>query len=419
MLSYDYRKAAIRTNDKLKNHSGRLNSASLDMIIVRLLPLFCLTTLLQNAPVLTYINRVLIIPVLFLVLASLFMSSVKRWVYVSVLLYLAVSVLACAFTTWTSQILVAAPRGLFCITMLMWAATRHDALKAICFQNVSYYRMISIVWTLLVAISIPMPSSWTNTWGSGTYFSSYLSSAFQLAPTAMVVMSLNIICAAGGQKYSLSLLLSIVPLFVGIQGGSRTYFFLLVLTVIFLIMVSNVSRKTRRITFIALVFGGTLFFAGSGLSQKFLNTMSADTQHYSGFDALGAFTSGRSVFWAYDINAFFNLPLWQQFIGNGYSFPYEVNAEMVGNEIYAHNDFINLIMESGYIGISVYLAAVAYFFKKMQSVYLHSRFVFILMLFSWFFNAFFNSFYPYTSSVISLVLLAVGLELWVSRLRTN
>ena len=401
---------ALSTDGGKPAESNVAFHSSVDRALMAILPLYCLTTLLQNVPGLAYVNRFLVAPVFLLALASLFRARINKWYYMAIAVLSAVSVIACAFTQWNSYAVVQAPRGIFCIVLVICFCARFDSYRAICQQNTRYFQAIAFLWTVLVAISIPLPSSWSIQWGGSPYFVSYVDSAFQLMPTAMIVMALNIICTVQGQRKIVGFVLSLVPLYAGLQGGSRTYFVLIVAMFFALLLTMRLTKFERRVLIVVVAAAILVSFSSSGIAEKLLNVTSEQQRAIAGSGVLGTFTSGRSDFWLIDIQAFFDLPLWQQFVGNGYSFSYNVNAAGIGNAVFAHNDFINLLMESGYIGLRIYLSVMISFFvaAKRKAV---SKSQITLLVFIWFFNAFSNSFYPYVSSVIAFCLTGVAFSL--------
>lgn len=388
---------------------SKTNENALDRILIILLPLYCLTTLLQGTPPFEYINRLMVVPVLLLVVGSMLISTLEHWVcleLVALCLSMAISV---ALTEWTAQAVAQAPRGFFCVILLLYATTRFEEVRSLIVRHIVYMRTVALTWTVLVAISIPLPTSWDAKWGGDAYFVSFTETPFQLMPTAMIVMAINICGALCGQRNIVSLALAIVPIYAGLQGGSRTYFILVVLMLLLLISTMNLG-VLERISIVALSIATVgYFFAGSGIMAKMLNATSLQTQIYSGLDPIGALTSGRSEFWTHDLRAFFDLSLLQQFIGGGFHFSYSVNLSTIGLSIYAHNDFINLLMEGGYLALAVYLVAVCAFLKKVASINHPSSLQFLLLCLIWFVNAFVNMFYPYTSSVIAFLLTGAAL----------
>ena len=383
----------------------------LDLAIMKMLPLFALFTLTQELTILKYLNRVVAFALLALVIVSLLRSGMERWKYAVLSLYIAVFIVSVGLTHWSAQVIAAAPRGLFCISLLLYFHAHFDDCQSFCVKYYKYLQVVVFLWTILVALSIPMASSWSVQWGGSRYFTSYVRTAFQLMPTAMLIMALNLILVRIDRRSVKALLFCIVPVFAGLQGGSRTYFILILLMALLVLMSCKLTKG--QIVAIA-IFAGMIvawLFTSSGIASKMANVTSNEQMAYNGMGFLGTLTSGRSEFWQADLEAFFNLNPLQQLVGNGFSFSYETNLEAVGNSIYAHDDFINLLMESAYVVMFAYLVSIVATFSLFWRSRKVSRFSFVVVLLLWLINAAVNSFYPYTSSVIAFLFTIVALAI--------
>ena len=145
----------------------------------------------------------------------------------------------------------------------------------------------------------------------------------------------------------------IVPTYAAFMNSSRTYF---VVYFVFFTMYLYMRVKSKRNFYLMLlpcIFLFVLLMSMSGIMDKVQSTKYTENSY---FDFWGTISNGRTVFWKWDLDAFFDLPLWQQFVGNGFNFPYEV-TDMHGGALWAHNDIINLLMNFGYIGVVVYIWA--------------------------------------------------------------
>ena len=409
----DYLIFMINSSSKLNvRHEGCAQSnisLNVDSLIMAILPLFSLVTLTQELPILKYINRVLAFLILGLILYSLLSSGMDKWKYSLLSVYISVLTISACLTHWTSQVLAAAPRGLFFVTLLLYFTSKHSFICQYLVKNYRYLSWITFIWNLLILVSIPMPSSWAVQWGGARYFSSFVRSAFQLMPTAMLAMALNLILLKVDGKAIKALLYSILPLYAGLQGGSRTYFVLICIMALLVLLNCRLS-KGQIFVLVFLISALVIWqFASSGIASKMANVTSVEQRDYSGMGFLGTLTSGRSEFWLYDLQAFFKLNPLQQFVGNGFSFSFDTNLESVGNYIFAHDDFINILMESGYIGLIVYFLSVGQFLASVSNKIVGHQY--FLLVFIWLFNAFVNSFYTYTSSVIAWGLTAFALSM--------
>ena len=206
------------------------------------------------------------------------------------------------------------------------------------------------------------------------------------------------------KRYNLFLIL---PTYAAFMNSSRTYF---AVYFVFLVMYIYMVFKSKKLFYALLVpFALLVLFimSLSGIADKIASTTYVEGA-YLGF--WGTITSGRSIFWKYDIEAFFDLPVWQQFVGNGFNFIYEVNARHFAR-IWGHNDIINIAMNFGYIGIIIYLWI---FNKLLKSYHMRSRqipwLVKCTFLGAVFINSMMNMSYTYMCAMISYALFLCVIE---------
>lgn len=88
---------------------------------------------------------------------------------------------------------------------------------------------------------------------------------------------------------------------------------------------------------------------------------------------IDSFTSGRMLIWEHDLYAFFETEITNQLFGNGFNFSYIVNDIRSGVAIWAHSDFVSILLSLGFCGLLVYIYILlkvfissAYLSKKLQ-----------------------------------------------------
>lgn len=260
-----------------------------------------------------------------------------------------------------------------------------------------------ILWEVIIAISAVFPSSYEHTWGEGTYFISFSNTSFELAPAASLIFALIVFCFVCDGNAKKAIVLSVVPIICSFASGSRTYLVVIGLEAFVLAMMVFKS-KTALFAFVAVALVACVSLLGmTNIGAKFANAF----QYSSDQGAFwSVFTSGRDAFWAADIRAYFDGNILNQLFGYGFSFVYEVNETAFGNRIYAHNDFINILLTFGCVGLIPYL----YAFGRCFAVLGHQMkrgFVWPIMGI-WLFNAVFNMAYVYMSATFGLGLLMVA-----------
>lgn len=260
-----------------------------------------------------------------------------------------------------------------------------------------YLDFILLIWNGMVFISLFLPSSYVYE-GETRGFVSFAGTTFLLCAMAIYAFALLTFQYYVHRKkiYVIALL---IPSLCILMGTTRTY--IVVLLCAWLIFL-YINMRNQRYYVPLMVFVIALFVIIvllSPISDKFINT-GARSENL-GMDPLEAITSGRSVFWAYDINAIFqNSPL-KIIFGNGVNWLFNLNRERFHNPLWAHNDFIQILSDYGLLGLGVYLWSIKrimeHFFRKTKI----SLIIICMIVVMWCFNAFFNMFYTYFCATLS------------------
>ncbi|HJI40262.1 MAG TPA: O-antigen ligase family protein [Coriobacteriaceae bacterium] len=260
-----------------------------------------------------------------------------------------------------------------------------------------------IIWEIIVIVSAFFPSSYEHTWGEGSYFISFSNTSFELAPAASLVFAFVIFCYACDGNARKAVLLSAVPVVCSFASGSRTYLVVIALEVLILAMMI-IKSKLALIAFIVIaLIAGIGLLSMTNIWTKFANAFQYSNNSSSFWSV---FTSGRDAFWRADMDAFGKGGMVNQLFGYGFSYVYEVNESVFGNRIYAHNDFINILLTFGWAGL------IPYFFAFGKCVLMLGRQMERGFLFSilaiWLFNAVFNMTYVYMNATFGLGLLMIS-----------
>lgn len=269
-------------------------------------------------------------------------------------------------------------------------------------RDIGYIKMICRIWCIIVLVSMVLPSSYSK-----GVFVSFAVTTFRLSPSAIFIMSLSsvLIAEEGSQK---NLIYTFVPFLSILLGSSRAY---LIVGVLMLLL--NLSMVVKRkgvfiLSALFLLIAGLIIIINSSMGAKFISSISEHAYQ----DPLGVFTSGRSNFWVRDLNAFMEQPLSKRFFGCGFNFIRIVNGAVPGTDergIWAHNDFIQILITYGVMGLLLYIVNMRIMFKKL----LNSKIPFLIniaIFMIWFFNAMFNMYFTYTCSMISLPIAFMACE---------
>lgn len=276
-------------------------------------------------------------------------------------------------------------------------------------NNEFMIKTVMFIWSFLVGISIFMPSSYYIKEGGARYFSSYTETIFRLAPTALFIEILALISIII-YKHRKDIIYTFIPLFCGFMGSSRTYF--VVIVTVFVICLYYFTSTKTRFALAAIPSGiiGVVLFGMSSMNEKVQYTL--DESQFG--DLLYRITSGRSLIWETILRAYKNLPFSKQFFGSGFGFTNRLSmAAAINREVglYAHNDFVEILATHGILGIILYIFAFAILFSAFFKNKKVPVFIWVLTIFSWAFNAFFNMFYWYTCAALSYPFLLAAISL--------
>ena len=283
------------------------------------------------------------------------------------------------------------------ILFFIWIKANFSEVKEMINRQEDYIYKIIVIWNVIVFISLFFKSSYYNTWGGNDgYFKSFSGGEHRLAATCIFIIALDwiIVQKRKDKKYLLWVVIPFISIYL---SGARTY---LVIVLIFAICIyKQLCQSSRKfyLTVIPLMALMVLAISFTPMWSKFEVTFQ---EGYWGW--MGTITSGRSVFWAADIEAYKDLDIVRKIVGNGYNFIYDVNAKATGTRIWAHNDFINILLTNGMLGVLCYLYVFISFSESILKKYNVKGFVKFGYYMIWLFNAMFNMVYTYICATLAL-----------------
>lgn len=210
--------------EQLGNLASKREVAS-NKLTIRLLSLMPLTTLLQAQPGFGAVNQLL----MFLCLVSFLVAS-------CVTKYKPSYWIICSLTALSTVLGISMVTGPFVninlvFYLVLWVLLmslfggKFELVRSLILQDIKWLRAITVIWCLLVFVSIPLPSSYYVIAGQGRFFGSFAKDSFRLCPTALEVLVFLTICVKVDKKSRwIYCVLSAAPLFCVFMGYSRTYF---------------------------------------------------------------------------------------------------------------------------------------------------------------------------------------------------
>lgn len=269
-----------------------------------------------------------------------------------------------------------------------------------------YINYILYIWNFFVGISFLIPSCYTYE-GEDRGFVSFAGTTFLLSPIAIYIFILLAFQYVFWRKKRY-IYLMIIPSMCILMGTTRTY--LVVLMAAWMIFLYTIVKDKRKFKYLAILF--LILAIGiilmSPIKNKFIST--AGRVSGSNLSFLDAFTSGRSSFWTYDMYAILHNKWYNILVGNGINYLFYLNKPVFHVALWAHNDYIQILSDYGMLGIIIYIGLMKVLIQKTLKGKVKSRFIIIVLIILWAFNAFFNMFYTYFCAVLSYPFFALLLR---------
>lgn len=199
-------------------------------------------------------------------------------------------------------------------------------------------------------------------------------------------------------------------LFIIFETGARTYI-VPACIILYLYVKGNLKGKIKRIIIFSIaILAVTFIFMKSGMYEKFVWSSIASNQNAS--SSLVSSTGGRSAFWVIDIQEFLRINPISQLIGCGFDYVYQVNYKYYHMHIWAHNDFIDLLLSTGILGTFYYIRKWASFISQVKNT---EKMLYIGYIIYILFPMFFNGMFTYQHYFFSVLILTI--ILWEKRIR--
>lgn len=376
-------------------------------LLCRLLLLFPVFTLFQSFPLLRWINKALLICVIIVLLFLTVRKMKKRWagILVTVVVVHVYALMQTTFPLYNSNMLFYYG---FWILLTIYYTSYPECAASHFKENERYIEKIVQLWSVIVGISIFMPSSYVinKAWGSGRYFVSITGDSFRLAPTCLMIVTLvlGLYYLTKSKKY---LFYTIIPMYGFLMCGSRTYLGIGLLVVLAFWYIYCEKKRYFYFSLIPLVILMGILILNSAAGSKIAATTYTTN---SFFDKWGTITNGRTVFWNLDLKYFFKENILNQLLGCGFNFDYQITKRFYTAAHWAHNDFISVLLNFGYIGLGIYIYSVYGLLKTFILDMRMPKLVVTLVFMIWFLNAMFNMFYTYTCSMVCFPMMLIALK---------
>lgn len=233
---------------------------------------------------------------------------------------------------------------------------------------------------------------------SERYFVGFTAHQHTMASAACFIMCLVLVDLYNSNKaikdkFPTKHFLMMLPAIIAVLQSSARVFLIpaiIIIIYIYLYKIDKISIKLLILPLAVVVMGYLLI--NSNVFDRIVNISVENSD---------AYTSGRSVFWLKDIEAFLQSNFINKIFGHGFDYVQMINRNLTGIAIGAHNDYITLLLGLGLFGTSIYVWILIREIKN--SICLKSLFKKVILFVFWFIPSFINGFYGYQLLLYSYI----------------
>lgn len=365
--------------------------------------LYILSTMTQDIVSLKFVNRIFYAGITLCIVALLLKRIEKK-----ALLYLSligVDILLVHFVYGISENIL---DYVYFVTSLIWLlfiVKRERRIKLLNeFQQHRFVNKIVIVFSLvLIVVALITRMGYQNTWGGDAFFVGF-SSLTHTAASSMCLVGALILLTYCEEKFSWIMLAFLLIISYGIfETGARTYIVPAFILVVLYVRGSKGDKKIKNVIYGVGLAVAVILLTSSNIMNKF--DFTSNIQQYNKVDELAQQTSGRSIFWLIDLQGFWEGSLFAKIFGHGHGYTYDLNERLYNLRVWAHNDFIQLLVGGGILSLFIYVVAL---WRSAKNVLVKHKVLdkWILILY-FMFPAFFNGFYNYSHYFLSFIVICL------------
>ena len=279
-----------------------------------------------------------------------------------------------------------------------------DGWKETIIENRVFVMFFTKLWCIVIGICMFLPMCYRYNDGSRGFVGftgvEVASGGNRLCPVALLMLTMIYLCV-NIYKEKEMMFFSIPCIYTFFMGGSRTYFAVGCALAVLLLYDFFPKKRYFYMSIIPIAMIGMSLVSISTMGSRIEgNTWTEDSYG----DFWYVLTSGRSVFWVKMLTAFSNQNLFHKLLGNGHNF-----TILTGGH-WAHNDYIEILCTYGVVGLICYLKAVFNVFNRILHKANVTVIAWVISIFIWAFNAFFNMFYTYLCAELALPFMLLALR---------
>lgn len=252
-------------------------------------------------------------------------------------------------------------------TMILWKFSELSIREKLKNEFSEISNKVYIVTNILLGISIIsilFSNSWVVVNGQKIY-SGLCDSGHKMAGNLCFLSSIYFLYFIDKKIKIRNLIYFIIIFAIILLTASRTYLisYFIIVILLYIKKLKHYSIIKFLMPFIILV--GIYLFINSSIFARF--SLMGQNQYVSD-DFLEATSSGRLIWWKIDLNAFNDFETIDKIFGKSFTYLYNLNWIQYGLKIHAHNDFLTLIISTGWFGLLGYFIVLkSWFFKKYNN----------------------------------------------------
>lgn len=228
------------------------------------------------------------------------------------------------------------------------------------FRRKSRLIRITILFDEVIVIAgFFVDSCYVTKWG-GVYYRGFAISSHTLCCGCCLGMCLSLLLMGRIQNCFIRIAL-FVPFTIAIlQSGARTYF-IPILCLYYVAYKLFFQKTTDKIALIPIWIIAGIGIFSSKLIEKILHPNISPI-----LTGIGKFTNGRTVFWLLDLKKFGESSFLNILLGNGFGFSFRVNTSKHWIGIWSHNDFLEVLISAGILGLLLYVYVIIRFLLMLK-----------------------------------------------------
>ena len=236
--------------------------------------------------------------------------------------------------------------------------------KEILDLNLNRLNKIVYLNNFIIILFLFNKRAYFNKWGEGMYFKGPFDSPHQFGYCLLALLCVCTYNYLKTNNYKAIINIFVIICFISLTGARSVF---LTSGLISLIPLFHFIKLKRRNIFIFVIISIFLVLVGG---EFIINTPVVEKMIYTVTTESTNVTSGRDIIMKNNIDAYKRSSLLNKITGGGMGITNNINYNTIGNDIWAHNDLIQILLGYGIVGIFIYLLILLKLIIKNRSILL-------------------------------------------------